>query len=124
MSAFVSRVNFGLRQLNKKGGKCRQHGLLTQLCSMGGQGTVSMQPLVCTFVCSSQNASALSEEQAIHQPRPSVLIYISMGEGQTSQCLSLSADGYKPRRSIIFASWSAGEYGAVGATEWLEVLFL
>ncbi|NXH09825.1 TFR1 protein, partial [Bucco capensis] len=29
-------------------------------------------------------------------------------------------DGYKPRRSMIFASWSAGEYGAVGATEWLE----
>ncbi|KFP37381.1 Transferrin receptor protein 1 [Chlamydotis macqueenii] len=29
-------------------------------------------------------------------------------------------DGYRPRRSIIFASWSAGEYGAVGATEWLE----
>ncbi|XP_014801439.1 PREDICTED: transferrin receptor protein 1-like isoform X2 [Calidris pugnax] len=28
--------------------------------------------------------------------------------------------GYKPRRSIIFASWSAGEYGTVGATEWLE----
>ncbi|KAM9316566.1 transferrin receptor protein 1 [Gastrophryne carolinensis] len=29
-------------------------------------------------------------------------------------------DGYKPRRSIVFASWSAGDYGAVGATEWLE----
>uniref|UniRef100_A0A8C3P8S6 Transferrin receptor protein 1 n=1 Tax=Chrysemys picta bellii TaxID=8478 RepID=A0A8C3P8S6_CHRPI len=29
--------------------------------------------------------------------------------------------GYKPRRSIVFASWSAGEFGAVGATEWLEV---
>lgn len=29
-------------------------------------------------------------------------------------------DGYKPRRSIVFASWSAGEFGAVGATEWLE----
>ncbi|XP_038273689.1 transferrin receptor protein 1 isoform X2 [Dermochelys coriacea] len=28
--------------------------------------------------------------------------------------------GYKPRRSIVFASWSAGEFGAVGATEWLE----
>ncbi|KAL7842068.1 hypothetical protein SRHO_G00237570 [Serrasalmus rhombeus] len=27
---------------------------------------------------------------------------------------------FKPRRSIVFASWSAGEYGAVGATEWLE----
>ncbi|KAL4660155.1 transferrin receptor protein 1 [Arapaima gigas] len=29
-------------------------------------------------------------------------------------------DGFKPRRSIIFASWSAGEYGNIGATEWLE----
>ncbi|XP_013768555.1 transferrin receptor protein 1-like [Pundamilia nyererei] len=29
--------------------------------------------------------------------------------------------GFKPRRSIVFASWSAGEYGSVGATEWLEV---
>ncbi|XP_014451724.2 transferrin receptor protein 1 [Alligator mississippiensis] len=28
--------------------------------------------------------------------------------------------GYKPRRSIVFASWSAGDFGAVGATEWLE----
>ncbi|NWX19838.1 TFR1 protein, partial [Aegotheles bennettii] len=32
----------------------------------------------------------------------------------------VKSGGYKPRRSIIFASWSAGEYGAVGATEWLE----
>ncbi|XP_023674311.1 transferrin receptor 1b [Paramormyrops kingsleyae] len=29
-------------------------------------------------------------------------------------------NGFKPRRSIIFASWTAGEYGNVGATEWLE----
>ncbi|CAL8312928.1 unnamed protein product [Merluccius merluccius] len=29
-------------------------------------------------------------------------------------------DGFRPRRSIVFASWSAGEYGNVGATEWLE----
>ncbi|KAL1279994.1 hypothetical protein QQF64_014594 [Cirrhinus molitorella] len=29
-------------------------------------------------------------------------------------------DGFKPKRSIIFASWSAGEFGGVGATEWLE----
>lgn len=27
---------------------------------------------------------------------------------------------FKPRRSIVFASWTAGEYGSVGATEWLE----
>ncbi|XP_074157639.1 transferrin receptor protein 1-like [Sminthopsis crassicaudata] len=32
----------------------------------------------------------------------------------------VSKDGYKPRRSIVFASWSGGEFGAVGATEWLE----
>ncbi|XP_064418370.1 transferrin receptor protein 1 [Latimeria chalumnae] len=29
-------------------------------------------------------------------------------------------DGYKPRRSIVFVSWSGGDFGAVGATEWLE----
>lgn len=29
-------------------------------------------------------------------------------------------DGFRPRRSIVFASWSGGEYGSVGATEWLE----
>ncbi|KAG7487434.1 hypothetical protein MATL_G00023430 [Megalops atlanticus] len=29
-------------------------------------------------------------------------------------------DGFRPRRSIVFASWSAGEYGSVGTTEWLE----
>uniref|UniRef100_A0A3P9H4V5 Transferrin receptor protein 1 n=1 Tax=Oryzias latipes TaxID=8090 RepID=A0A3P9H4V5_ORYLA len=28
--------------------------------------------------------------------------------------------GFRPRRSIVFASWSAGEYGSIGATEWLE----
>ncbi|XP_066508360.1 transferrin receptor protein 1-like [Hoplias malabaricus] len=32
----------------------------------------------------------------------------------------VSKGGFKPRRSIVFVSWSAGEYGAVGATEWLE----
>ncbi|XP_036073370.1 transferrin receptor 1b isoform X2 [Oryzias melastigma] len=28
--------------------------------------------------------------------------------------------GFRPRRSIMFASWSGGEYGSIGATEWLE----
>ncbi|XP_042164489.1 transferrin receptor protein 1 [Oncorhynchus tshawytscha] len=32
-------------------------------------------------------------------------------------------DGFRPRRSLVFASWSAGEYGSVGATEWLEGFF-
>nr|XP_020671175.1 transferrin receptor protein 1 isoform X2 [Pogona vitticeps] len=32
----------------------------------------------------------------------------------------VQTEGYQPRRSIVFASWSAGEFGAVGATEWLE----
>ncbi|XP_028290573.1 transferrin receptor 1b [Gouania willdenowi] len=29
-------------------------------------------------------------------------------------------DDFRPRRSLVFASWSAGEFGNVGATEWLE----
>uniref|UniRef100_A0A672GD24 Transferrin receptor 1b n=1 Tax=Salarias fasciatus TaxID=181472 RepID=A0A672GD24_SALFA len=29
--------------------------------------------------------------------------------------------GFRPRRSVVFASFSAGEFGSVGATEWLEV---
>lgn len=29
-------------------------------------------------------------------------------------------DHFRPRRSLVFASWSAGEYGNIGATEWLE----
>ncbi|XP_072546374.1 transferrin receptor 1b [Salminus brasiliensis] len=32
----------------------------------------------------------------------------------------MKKDGFTPRRSIVFASWSAGDYGTVGATEWLE----
>lgn len=28
--------------------------------------------------------------------------------------------GWKPRRSIILASWDANEYGNVGSTEWVE----
>ncbi|XP_066478611.1 transferrin receptor protein 1 [Tiliqua scincoides] len=41
---------------------------------------------------------------------------------ELAQTLSamVKTGGYKPRRSIVFASWSAGEFGAVGATEWLE----
>ncbi|XP_043541924.1 transferrin receptor protein 2-like [Chiloscyllium plagiosum] len=30
------------------------------------------------------------------------------------------ANGFRPRRSLLFASWDAGEFGSVGATEWLE----
>ena len=29
--------------------------------------------------------------------------------------------GWKPRRSIILASWDAGEEGHIGSTEWVEV---
>ncbi|XP_002916807.1 transferrin receptor protein 1 isoform X1 [Ailuropoda melanoleuca] len=32
----------------------------------------------------------------------------------------VSKGGYRPSRSIVFASWSAGDFGAIGATEWLE----
>ncbi|KAE8620751.1 hypothetical protein XENTR_v10010452 [Xenopus tropicalis] len=29
-------------------------------------------------------------------------------------------NGFKPRRSLLFVSWDAGDFGSVGATEWLE----
>ncbi|XP_036072744.1 transferrin receptor protein 2 [Oryzias melastigma] len=29
--------------------------------------------------------------------------------------------GFSPRRSLLFVSWDAGDFGSVGATEWLEV---
>lgn len=29
--------------------------------------------------------------------------------------------GWKPRRTIIFASWDAEEFGLLGSTEWAEV---
>ncbi|XP_076842352.1 transferrin receptor protein 2 isoform X2 [Brachyhypopomus gauderio] len=29
-------------------------------------------------------------------------------------------NGFQPRRSLLFASWDAGDFGNVGATEWLE----
>ncbi|OCT80643.1 transferrin receptor protein 1 [Xenopus laevis] len=32
----------------------------------------------------------------------------------------VKTDGFRPRRSIVFASWGAGDFGSVGATEWLE----
>lgn len=41
--------------------------------------------------------------------------------GFLNQLFFYLLDGFRPRRSIVFASWSAGEYGNVGATEWLEV---
>lgn len=82
VSTVVSRVNFGLRQLNKAEWKCRQHCSPAQSCSMWGQGTVSVRR-------AQFSAAVLSEEQAIHHRRPAVLICISMGKGQTSESLSL-----------------------------------
>jgi hypothetical protein len=29
--------------------------------------------------------------------------------------------GWRPRRTIIFASWDAEEFGLLGSTEWAEV---
>uniref|UniRef100_A0A8C7TD68 Transferrin receptor 2 n=1 Tax=Oncorhynchus mykiss TaxID=8022 RepID=A0A8C7TD68_ONCMY len=33
-------------------------------------------------------------------------------------------NGFYPRRSLLFVSWDAGDFGNVGATEWLELLLL
>ena len=29
--------------------------------------------------------------------------------------------GWKPKRSILFCSWGAEEYGLIGSVEWVEV---
>ncbi|CAN9506468.1 unnamed protein product [Ophioblennius macclurei] len=34
--------------------------------------------------------------------------------------MMVAKKGFRPRRSVVFASFSAGEFGSVGATEWLE----
>jgi len=31
--------------------------------------------------------------------------------------------GWRPRRTIVFCSWGAEEYGLIGSTEWVEVTF-
>ncbi|KAG7155531.1 Glutamate carboxypeptidase 2-like 4 [Homarus americanus] len=32
----------------------------------------------------------------------------------------LMADGWRPRRTLVFCSWGAEEYGLIGSTEWVE----
>ncbi|XP_035681872.1 putative N-acetylated-alpha-linked acidic dipeptidase [Branchiostoma floridae] len=32
----------------------------------------------------------------------------------------LKQEGWRPRRSLVFASWGAEEYGLIGSTEWVE----
>lgn len=30
--------------------------------------------------------------------------------------------GWRPRRTLVFCSWAAEEFGLVGSTEWVEVI--
>jgi N-acetylated-alpha-linked acidic dipeptidase len=42
---------------------------------------------------------------------------------EVARCLGLLAqDGVRPKRTIVFASWDAEEFGILGATEWVEDL--
>ncbi len=42
---------------------------------------------------------------------------------EVARCLGLLAkDGIRPKRTIVFASWDAEEFGILGATEWAEDL--
>ena len=34
----------------------------------------------------------------------------------------LISEGWRPRRTVIFASWGAEEFGLIGSTEWVEVI--
>ena len=33
---------------------------------------------------------------------------------------SMMKKGWRPRRTIVFASWGAGEHGYMGSLEWIE----
>jgi N-acetylated-alpha-linked acidic dipeptidase len=46
----------------------------------------------------------------------SAMLEVGRGFGQ------LLKQGWKPRRTIIFCSWDAEEYGLIGSTEWAEEL--
>lgn len=35
----------------------------------------------------------------------------------------LSSSDWRPRRTIVFCSWGAEEYGLIGSTEWMEQHF-
>lgn len=87
-----------------------------------GREGCSVLAATSTHVCGRQNTSALPEQQVTSSAQVRSANPHLRGRAEISVCLF--AEGYKPRRSIIFASWSAGDYGAVGATEWLEVLVL
>lgn len=42
---------------------------------------------------------------------------------EIARCLGqLAQEGYRPKRTIVFASWDAEEFGIVGSTEWAEDL--
>lgn len=43
-----------------------------------------------------------------------------VGSSDLSELMD-SFTGFSPRRSLLFVSWDAGDFGNVGATEWLEV---
>lgn len=33
----------------------------------------------------------------------------------------LKKEGWRPRRTLVFCSWGAEEYGLIGSVEWVEV---
>lgn len=33
---------------------------------------------------------------------------------------TLASEGYRPRRTLVFANWGAEEYGVIGSVEWVE----
>lgn len=37
------------------------------------------------------------------------------------ELMYLCVSGWRPKRTLIFASWDAEEFGLLGSTEWAEV---
>ena len=55
-------------------------------------------------------------------------IYGSVDPNSATACMmemvrvfgSMMKKGWRPRRTIVFASWGAGEHGYMGSLEWIE----
>ncbi|ORX73792.1 Zn-dependent exopeptidase [Linderina pennispora] len=60
------------------------------------------------------NKNVIGKIRGSDEPNRAIIIEIAHGLGELLKL------GWRPRRTIILASWDAEEYGLVGSTEWVE----
>lgn len=58
------------------------------------------------------------KERDLHGRRPTAG---SCSTLTNRMCVFVCTKGWRPRRTVVFASWDAEEFGLLGSTEWAEV---